>query len=284
MFNIGIMQGRLVEPKGRGIQFFPFEEWEREFVIASKLGLCEIEWIFDFEQYEKNPLWTSEGCKTIVDNIRETNVTINSVCFDYFMRRPFFKYENNERDAVYQENIRICSQVLENMNRIGANLLEIPLVDASSIQSEEEKKLVIFFLRKIIKISQQHKIELGVETDLPVPEFRDFIERVDCNYLKANYDSGNSSGLGYNHEDELLSLGDYVGNVHIKDRILGGATQALGLGSADFDAVFSSLKKINYGKSFILQAARSEDGEEEKNIKEQMEFVHKYFEKYGIQA
>ena len=30
-YSTGIMQGRLTEPRGRGIQFFPFENWEREF-------------------------------------------------------------------------------------------------------------------------------------------------------------------------------------------------------------------------------------------------------------
>ena len=49
--QIGIMQGRLTCPKGRGIQFFPFDNWENEFYKAEKLGLDEIEFIFDFDDY-----------------------------------------------------------------------------------------------------------------------------------------------------------------------------------------------------------------------------------------
>ena len=56
----------------------------------------------------------------------------------------------------------------------------------------------------------------------------------------------------------------------------------LGTGSADFDAVFGSLKKIGYANSFILQAARGEEGKEPETIKEQMEFVNKYLLKYEI--
>ena len=43
---IGIMQGRLVLPKERGIQFFPFEEWQEEFQTASKIKIDEIDFIF----------------------------------------------------------------------------------------------------------------------------------------------------------------------------------------------------------------------------------------------
>ena len=63
--DMGIMQGRLTEPKGRGIQFFPFDNWKGEFYLCKKNGLQEIEFIFDYENYEKNPLWTNEGIKQL---------------------------------------------------------------------------------------------------------------------------------------------------------------------------------------------------------------------------
>ena len=64
--SIGIMQGRLTESKGRGIQFFPFEEWKEEFKKAQKIELDEIEWIFDYYNYQDNPLWTKEGRSGII--------------------------------------------------------------------------------------------------------------------------------------------------------------------------------------------------------------------------
>ena len=42
MWQIGIMQGRLTEPNGRGIQFFPFDNWRPEFEAAKEIGLDEI--------------------------------------------------------------------------------------------------------------------------------------------------------------------------------------------------------------------------------------------------
>ena len=48
MLSFGIMQGRLTPANGRGIQFFPFENWENEFMDCARIGLDEIEWIFDY--------------------------------------------------------------------------------------------------------------------------------------------------------------------------------------------------------------------------------------------
>ena len=42
MICYGIMQGRLTSSEGRGIQFFPFENWQKEFFTAQEITLNEI--------------------------------------------------------------------------------------------------------------------------------------------------------------------------------------------------------------------------------------------------
>ncbi len=276
---IGIMQGRLTPSDGRGIQFFPFDAWGKEFFLGKEIGINEIEWIFDYDLYEKNPLWTEEGCQTIRERIEETGVTVHSVCFDYFMRRPFYKGAGG-----YEENIGFFSRVLDGMERIGASLIEIPLVDDSSIQNEEEREEALHLARDMADRAARKNIVVGFETDMPPGIFRAFLEDVGRNNVAANYDSGNSSGLGYDHQEELRSLGTLVANVHIKDRVFQNGTVTLGTGSADFDKVFSSLKNISYHGSIILQAARGMDGDEKNTILGQIQFVEKYMRKYELGA
>ena len=283
MRNIGIMQGRLTEPKDRGIQFFPFENWKNEFKVAKELGLQEIEWIFDYENYMSNPLWSEEGCEQILEAIKETNIQVRSICWDYFMRRPFFKEKEGEREKRYKENVDIFKRVMMNASKLGAHLIEIPLVDDSSIAGEEERTLVIQYIQVLAGECEKKNMAIGLETDLPAPDFRKLLLEINCCNVWANYDSGNSSGLGYNHEEELQSLNSSVYNVHIKDRKKGGTTMPLGSGSADFDSVFLNLKKIGYQGSFILQAARGEDGTEKSNIEKQVQFVKQYLKKYEIE-
>ena len=281
MITYGIMQGRLTPSQGRGIQFFPFENWRNEFYESAKLGLNEIEWIFDFDDYQNNPLWSDDGCSSVNQIIGETGVKVHSICFDYFMRRPFFKQECDS-EYVLKENRLIMKKVISNMKKVGAELLEIPFVDGSSVKTEEEEIRAISFIKEAADYAGDKGIIIGLETDFPPGRFRSFLGEIKRSNVYANYDSGNSSGLGYDHEEEIMSLHQLIANVHIKDRKLHGTTVDLGTGNADFDKVFSSLRAVGYDKAIILQGARTEDGTETENISAQLLFVKKYVEEYGL--
>ncbi len=280
MICYGIMQGRLTSSEGRGIQFFPFENWQKEFFTAQEISLNEIEWIFDYDRYKENPIWTLSGRNEIKSIIRKTGVNVNSVCFDYFMRRSFYKHQKNERSELYQENLDIAYHVIDGLADIGGRLLEIPMVDDSSLKTEEEEKYATEYVEKLAVYAVKRDIKIGLETDLAPGKFTDFLNRIKSCYVYANFDSGNSSGIGYKPNEEIPALGNRIYNVHIKDRIYKGSTVALGTGSADFDGVFKNLKNIGYKNSMILQAAREKDGFETETIKGQLDFVKMYFKKY----
>lgn len=282
MLSLGIMQGRLTPSKKRGIQFFPFENWQKEFYSAAEIGLNEIEWIFDCEKYQENPIWTDTGLLKVKETIANTGVKINSICFDYFMRVPFYKLYGDERSKIFSQNCEMTYKVLDSLAELGGRLLEIPIVDNSSVKTTEEEKMVSEYIQKIAERASEFGINIGLETDFPPGKFKEFLEGISGNYIYANFDSGNSSGLGYDAMDEIGSLKERIYNVHIKDRVYQGTTVKLGTGSADFDKVFSALKKVGYQNSFILQAARGEEGKEEDNIMEQMRFVKGYINKYEL--
>jgi len=280
LFSLGIMQGRLTEPKGRGIQFFPFDNWENEFHLAKKLGLNEIEFIFDYENYQDNPLWGEQGIAKLNELISKTGIKVNSICFDYFMRKPFYK-ETNNQESIRMENKNILEKIIDSSRKIKARLIEIPLVDNSSIKNDNEKALFKDFIIEILKNNPD--ILIGLETDFPPKEFLDFIKYINHPMIRANYDSGNSSGLGYDHYEEITTLNKYVENIHIKDRVFHGTTVKLGTGSADFESFFKAVKEIGYKKSFILQAARNEDGKESENIKSQIDFLNDCISKFKLE-
>jgi len=100
--------------------------------------------------------------------------------------------------------------------------------------------------------------------------------------LKANWDSGNSSGLGYIASEEFAAYGERIGSVHIKDRrskFAGGiATMPLGTGSADFDDVFAAMQSIHYNRGITLQVARGTDDDEAAWIASQLAFVKQYWQ------
>ena len=85
VFFISVMQGRLTPSRGRGIQFFPFDSWQAEFPKAATVGLDGIEFVFDFEMYKENTLWTVEGRKEIKRLIKHSGVKIRHICTRFFL-------------------------------------------------------------------------------------------------------------------------------------------------------------------------------------------------------
>lgn len=274
MNKIGIMQGRLTPPIKGKIQAFPWNAWKQEFQTASDLGFNEIEFIFESEDYKNNPLYTPEGLEEIEKLTEDTNVLVRYVCADYFMEKPFVRVSEKER----RQNIDILKVLIENCAGIGIEGIEIPLVDNSRLTTKEEKNVFIESLEESLPTAEEHGMQIGLESSLNPDEFKGLLEKIDHPLVGANYDTGNSSSLGYNPEEELAKYGKWIRNIHIKDRVLGGSTVPLGQGDADFDLFFKTLGKIGYTGSFILQAARQKD--DLAAAREYKAFVIEYIRKY----
>ncbi len=271
---IGIIQGRLTQPIDGKIQCFPWGFWEKEFETAKEIGIDAIGWIFEEDRWQENPLWTEDGRKKLKEIIDQTGVIIEYLCADYFMEHPFIRVSEEE----YKTTCTMLSDVIERAADLGIKGIELPMVDNSKIDNEQEKEKVIETLRTYIPLMEKYNMEISIESSLPPHDLKDLLERLDHPLFCITYDSGNSSSMGYDTTEEIEAFGTWIHNVHIKDRLLHGTTVQLGTGDADFDKTFSALQAIGYKGSFTLQAAR--DGEAVENTKNQLAFLHKYIEKY----
>ncbi len=278
MRTIGIMQGRLTPPKGRGVQFFPAKEWGGEFVEAKKLGLSDIDFIFPYEEFEKNPLWTEAGIEKIKIVISESGVGVKDVCGMFFM--PQLLSENDER--VRKENVAVLKKLTLQAQKIGAKSITLPLLDTASLKNEQAEKMLTQSLNEILPDAKVAGITILLETDLPPQRFLSLLEQFPHENVAAVYDIGNSSSFGYNPEEEISVLGKHIALVHTKDRVRGGGNVPLGEGDANFDAVFKALKKIQYQGNFMIEAARGEEGKEVETVSAQRSFTSRYIEKYVL--
>jgi L-ribulose-5-phosphate 3-epimerase len=273
MTLIGIMQGRLVPPTDNRIQCFPRQNWTDEFELGAKAGIDCIEWIYDFYGADVNPIATDAGIAQMKELTKKTGIRVLSICADYFMERPLIRAKVGEM----AERLAMIDWLLGRGHLLGVNRMVVPFVDASRIDSEAEFEGVIETLRRILPMAERTGIEIHLETSLPPVRFTSLLERLPHPLLKANYDSGNSSSLGYKPREEFAAYGKRVGSVHIKDRVFGGSTVVPGTGDADFQALAESLKMIGYSGDFILQVARGISGDEVNWIRQNREFVLKNF-------
>ena len=273
----GIMQGRLAPPEDGRFQSFPRAAWREEFARARAAGLDYIEWIHDHYDRGANPIFTAEGLAEFDALKREHNIATPALCGDWFMDFPLIRCTPEER-ATREQHLH---ELIPIAARIGAQKIVLPFVDQSKITTEEEKQQVLDILTRALPIAEQHHVELHLEADFNPTDFAAFLARLEHPMLKVNWDSGNSSGLGYIASDEFAAYGPRIGSVHIKDRYKkpegGVETRPLGTGSANFDDVFACLKKYNYTGGVTLQVARGADNDEVNFIKTQLDFVKKYW-------
>ena len=272
-FKIGIMQGRLLPKINNKIQAFPENNWKEEFEIAERCKFDSIEWIID---KNNNPLLSDNGIDAVKQILSKFDVEINSICCDYFMENLLFRVTQEEQE----KNLQVLKKIITNAHKLDIKILEIPLVDSSSMKNDSEERELIKNVNQIIPLIEELNITIGLETDYEPKKILNLLENFDSKNIGLNYDFGNSSSLGYNPKEELSSYGKYIKNIHIKDRKLRGETVPFGEGDADFDLFFSTLKKINYNGELILQGARIENKRPEDTCVEYREFVQRFIERY----
>lgn len=272
MNKIGIMQGRLVPPVVNRFQCFPRTNWEMEFAWAAQAELSAIEWIYDLYGADVNPLANDQGIERMKSLSAQHHIAVRSMCADYFMDKPLVR----ANDLELEERLTTLLWLMRRAQRLGMIRLVIPFVDSSRIETNAEMASVIAVLRRALPVAEETGIELHLETSLTPGRFAELLDQLPHARLKVNYDSGNSSSLGYNCREEFAAYGTRVGSVHIKDRIRDGATVPLGTGDADFAALFDCLSQVRYAGDIILQAARGISGDEVNWARQNLAFVQNH--------
>ena len=250
------MQGRLSPIFKKKIQSFPWNYWRQEIIIAKKNNFNLIEWTLDYPRLLNNPLISSKEQRETLCFLKKNKISVNSVTCDFFMQKPFFLIKNKIKREL---NINNLAKIIKELINAKIKFIIIPLVDKSSIKNTYQEKLVIREFNKIIKNlnTNNFKTKILFEIDYSPSKLKKFIKKFSSNFFGINYDSGNSTSLDYNIDEEFNCYGDRILNIHIKDRIKYGKTIKLGHGNVNFCKLKKNLKKIHYKGNLILQTARN---------------------------
>lgn len=269
---LGVMQGRLSKKVDGKYQAHPVGCWEPEFYTAKELGLDCIEFIYDFDGAEANPLVHKEGIEAILAVSKSTGVRVETICADYFMEAPL-----HDRDPLKTDkNIDTLLHLVESSSKIGVSAIVLPCVDQASLATDQHAKRLCDVLKLVMSEFEKHSIFLSLETDLAPSPFAKLIEEVGSDKLTINYDIGNSASLNYDPVQEFAAYGQYITDVHIKDRKFGGGPVILGQGDADFELCCSELQKLDYSGPLIMQAYRDDEGVE--IFKQQLDWIKSKWE------
>jgi len=255
--NIGIMQGRLSQPR-EGYQDCPFD-WRREFAFLSKLGLSHIEWVVTKKSLNFNPCFH----EVLVD------YPIHTICADNLVDRRIC-------DSTYMEkNLKpICETALRN----GIKSVSIPLLEESSVIGAPMRKDFCSILKEYTE--EYKELEFWIEAELEVSKLVKILSVSDNIFV--TYDTGNITSCGFEHYDYLSSTYERVRNVHLKDRTFGAKTVPPLEGDTDFKKVFKFLKQKNYNGIYTIQTAREESGMEYQTIKKHKNILEELYDEQSI--
>ena len=274
MNSLGVMQGRLLPKYKERYQAHPVGYWENEFEVASGLNLQFIEFIFDYNEYELNPLYSKIGINKIINTIEKTSVGVRSVCADFLMESPL----HSKNPAQVKKSQLVISNLMSNLDTLQVKDLVIPCVDQSALVNEDDFVRFINNIQPIIELASKYDINLSLETDLHPIVFGQFLDLLPSRNVTVNYDTGNSASLGFNPIEEFSVYGNRISDIHIKDRKLNSGSVFLGTGDVKFDLFFEALKSINYNSPFILQVVRDDEGVSV--FKQQLEIFRNIIQKY----
>jgi hexulose-6-phosphate isomerase len=253
--GIGIMQGRLLPPVAGRLQAFPGPRWGDEFRLARECGLDAVEMIFDLDGIEENPLNSESGIRRISELAGTFDIAVRSVCADYFMARPFHRVADRDRD----ESMEVLERLTRRCQQIGIRHIVIPLVDQAEIRTDAELGQASGALLGVLERTDGCDVEYTLEMSLPADRIGAFLAEAGHPRLKVNYDTGNSTALGYDLASEIERLHPWIVSVHVKDREVAGGSRLLGEGDTDFDGAFRMLASTGYRGLLILQAQRGSD-------------------------
>jgi L-ribulose-5-phosphate 3-epimerase len=270
--SLGVMQGRLTPMVDNMIQAFPSENWEKEFAIANELNVRNIEWTIDQKDLYKNPLMSESGRRKINKLCEINNIKIPSLTGDCFMQSPFWKKSGIER-----ENLEVdFFELLNASHQIGISMIVVPLVDNGRIENSEQEDYLVKFLTSSKEILKNYKMMILFESDYEPIRLGSFIRKFKSNLFGINYDIGNSTSMGFCPKEEFKCYGNYIYNIHVKDRIINGATVPLGEGDTNFKLIFNLLREINYDGNLIIQAARPKNGDDIAAIIKYKELIYSW--------
>jgi hexulose-6-phosphate isomerase len=267
--NLGCMQGRLSPMINNEIQVFPSRHWKDEFTLAKSLGLKFIEWTLDYNKIFSNPIFIKKNIRLIRRLSQKHSIKVISLTGDCFMQNPFWKKKNHRRE------VSDLKKIITACSNLGIKFIVVPLVDNGSLKKLwQEKKLIIIF-NSLVNFLKKNKINILFESDYKPEKLKDFIKKFNPDVFGINYDTGNSAALGFDVKKEFSFYGDSIKGVHIKDRILKGATVRLGDGNVKFKLFFKLLKKFKYKNHIIFQTARSKNNNDVQEMKINLRYISK---------
>lgn len=94
------------------------------------------------------------------------------------------------------QNFDVLTELIVAAHAVGADRILIPLLETSAVDTPELKREVVSSLRAAAPVAERHGVTLGLETELPGPEYAKLVQSVGSTRVFAYYDTGKRTAAG----------------------------------------------------------------------------------------
>ena len=248
MITFGIVQGRLLASPHGELQWFPGEQWPKEFSLARDLGITFIELIAEREHNPNNPIWSSNGRELIMKTVENTGRSVYSTCNDFIINHRLI---GKNSDTAIKQVFNYLSATEE----LGCKHAVIPLLEENNITNSNMMNF-LDPLKAIAEVAKERNINILIESLLDAYHLREFIEKINEPNVACVYDTGNRALYKSDIAKEILHLDSLVKHVHIKDKNKHGINVLLGTGLVNFLDAFKALSQIDYAGPLVFETER----------------------------
>ena len=246
MYDIGIMQGRLLPENQNLLNIFPKKRWIDEIDEAKTIGFNYIEFLYDVNQEKNNPLFNISLMPKLIEEINNVNIEVYSICADYFTEHSLISDKSENSISKLTKLVNLGSE-------LNIELIVLPLLGESDCKNKTILNSLINKIRPIIDIANSYGISISIETSLESSIVLEVLKN--HNYeIGICFDLGNATAYNFNIFDEIIQYGHSINHIHIKDRLRNnGSNVLMGKGNVDFTSAFNALNKIKYSGNFTLE-------------------------------
>lgn len=231
------MQGRLSPRPPDRLQVFPGEAWPQELDRAARLGFEFVEWLLLPRAEGENPLDTAAGRAEIRRQATAARVPVVSVCAVRLMTEPLGQ----------------LPEVLRAAAEVGASRVLVPLLERAHVRTPEREDAALAVLEACLPEAARLGLSLVLELDLSGEDSARLLRRLGSPRARVCYDTGNATALGLPIATDVRPLLPWLGEVHAKDRLVGGPSVRLGDGHADFPGFFATLSAGSWSGDVVLE-------------------------------
>lgn len=250
--------------------------WEQKMLLAKESGFDCIELSIDGTPERLGRLYDDAFAPEVKAAMKNTGVPFLTFALTANRAYPL----GSEDSAVREKALDIAKRGLALANELGIKVMHITGYDEiGSKCNEHTVELFKESIRAITELAEQGETVVAIET--MDTEFMGSCRNIAalCREMNSKKfgiyaDVGNLTALGYDMPDEILSCGEYIVGVHVKDTVPNVVRDILfGEGNVDFDAAFKALKGINYSGALIAEMWSYDKEEFHPNLKKASDFI-----------